>query len=72
MTENPTADTLVAQRAHTFAVHQWLAAPLHERGYYWGRVEAAWREARACGVTSQCHTAASNLLRFNNKLKGTK
>lgn len=61
-----------AQLEHTLAVREWLAAPFHERGYYWGRVEAAWREARACGVTSQCHTAASGLLRFNNKLKGIK
>lgn len=71
MNETTTSETL-AQRAHTHAVHQWLAAPLHERGYYWGRVEAAWREARAYGVKSECHTAATNLLRFNGKLKATK
>lgn len=61
-----------AQLEHTLAVREWLAAPMHERGYYWGRVEAAWREARACGVVSQCHTSASALLRFNGKLKGIK
>ena len=71
MTETATAEIL-AQRAHTLAVHQWLAAPMHERGYYWGRVEAAWREARTYGVTSQCHTASSGLLRLNGKLKGHK
>ena len=57
---------------HTHAVREWLSAPLHERGYYWGRVEAAWREARASGTTNMCHTAATNLLRFNGKLKGIK
>lgn len=57
---------------HTLCVREWLAAPLHERGYYWGRIEAAWREARAFGVKSECHTAAANLLRFNGKLKGIK
>ena len=57
---------------HTLCVREWLAAPFHERGYYWTRIEAAWREVRAWGVTSQCSTAATNLLRFNGKLKGIK
>lgn len=57
---------------HTLAVREWLAAPAHERGYYWTRVEAAWREVRSAGLSSHASTAATGLLRFNGKLKGIK
>ena len=57
---------------HTLAVLEWMAAPAHERGYYWTRVETAWRQVRNAGFASQASTAATGLLRFNGKLKGIK
>ena len=57
---------------HTTAVREWLAAPAHERGYYWARIEAAWRDVRGAGLTGIASTAATNLLHFNGKLKGIK
>lgn len=57
---------------HTLAVREWLAAPFHERGYYWTRIEAAWREVRSARLSGIASTAATNLLHFNGKLKGIK
>lgn len=57
---------------HTQAVRQWMAAPFHERGYYWTRIEAAWRQVRSAGLANVASTAATSLLRFNGKLKGYK
>lgn len=71
--EAPTSTAVIASQAiaeHTLCVREWLSAPMHERGYYATRVDAAWRAVRASGVTSQASTAATCLLRFNGKLKG--
>lgn len=69
MTSHPDIHLIID---HTRAVREWLAAPFHERGYYWTRIEAAWREVRSAGLVSQASTAATNLLRFNGKFKGYK
>lgn len=55
---------------HTQSVRDWLAAPAHERGYYWTRIDTAWRQARAEGTSDYAAGSATALLRANGKLKG--
>ena len=62
------ASQAIAQ--HTKSVREWLAAPFHERGYYWECIVAAWRVALDYRVTDQCVAASTNLLRVNGKVKG--
>lgn len=57
---------------HTLAVREWMAAPVHQRGYYWTRVDLAWRQVRSAGLANIASTAATSLLQFNGKLKGIK
>lgn len=68
----PITDSLQSLNAHTQAVRDWLAAPIHERGYYWTRIDIAWRQVRSDGLDSLASTTATGMMRANGKLKGIK
>lgn len=67
-----TPDSLQSLTAHTQAVRDWLAAPIHERGYYWTRVDLAWRQVRSDGLDSLASTTATGMIRATGKLKGAR
>lgn len=65
-------ESLQSLNAHTQAVRDWLAAPIHERGYHWTRIDVAWRQVRADGLTDLASATATGMMRANGKLKGFK
>mgnify|MGYP000244587314 CR=1 FL=1 len=65
-------DSLQSLHTHTQAVRDWLAAPIHQCGYHWTRIDVAWRQVRADGLTDLASTTATGLLRAHGNLKGNK